>query len=180
MQGASLGTNLAASEQMKENRRSSKRTRNMSRRNNKIKQSSKSKLTVSNNNRASSERYAKNNSILNYRTKNKEDRKSKAGRSPPPPQSQQSNIVKKNERGIKRNGDTRYIGVTKPASMFVTSSDINNSVTKSDTHITQKWNNNKQQSSVGSSSLGLSKSPQGKIPNLHAKKKVKLFLSNVN
>ena len=146
----------AASEQMKENRRSSKRTRNMSRHNNKIKQSSKSKSNASNNRGISG--YAKNNSI--YRAKNKEDRKSKQGRPP-----QQSNQLEKKE--IKRNGDNNYIGVTKPASMFVTSSNNYKSVTKADSHQPQKWNNKKQYSPFGSSPDS-SEAPQGKIQMFRA------------
>ena len=149
LQGALLESNTA-SDQTKENRRSSKRARNLSRHNNKIKSSSKSKLNVGNHR---SNGYAKTNSILNYRTKDNGDRKSKKGRLPSP---NQSKTLEKKEREINTNAGNSYIGVTKPTSMFVTSSARNNSVTKS-----QKWNNKKQYNSFGSSVV-MPESSQGK------------------
>ena len=169
LQAAYLGKSQTASnEQTKEKRRSSnKRTRNSSRQNNKPKQSSKSESNQGNNKRGNG--HAKNdNSILNYRTKNKVDVKSiKISRSSP---TQPSTVLQKNKNNksggkINRREKEDYIAVTKPASMFVTSSNFNTSLTKiKASHKPQNWSNKKEFSSHKSSPGSLSKSVKGINP----------------
>ena len=133
VRGASLGTNQFASEtKVNENsavnRRPSKRGRNLSRHNNnKITQSkTKSKSNLSNNKKSKNGDIVRGkykndnkNSIFNYRTKKKDHREA----------SKNGQIKNKKEAGGDKN---EFIGVTKPASMFVTSSRFNSSNTNLD------------------------------------------------
>ena len=157
LQAAYLGTKQTASnEQTSEKRRSSnKRTRNSSRHSNKLKQTSKLKINQGNN--KSGKSFAKNdNSILNYRTKKKvvDVRNIKISRSSP---TQPSKVFSKNEKNkigvnLKRQGKEDYVGVTKPAFMFVTSSKWNTSLTKLKASDKIQNNNKKNKFSSGESS----------------------------
>ena len=163
---ASLGTNQFASENtvnennVSGNRRPSKRTRNSSRHNNnKIKQNKiKSKSNLGNNKKGKIGDIVKGkynngnkNSIFNYRTKKKDGRDAS------------KNSLNKN--GLKPEND--FIGVTKPASMFVTSSKFNSSISKLDNFynpskkLIPNQNNKYTFSKSSSSSLGLSDSASG-------------------
>ena len=166
---ASLGTNQFASENtvnennVSGNRRPSKRTRNSSRHNNnKIKQNKiKSKSNLGNNKKGKIGDIVKGkynngnkNSIFNYRTKKKDGRDAS------------KNSLNKN--GLKPENDRNdFIGVTKPASMFVTSSKFNSSISKLDNFynpskkLIPNQNNKYTSSKSSSSSLGLSDSASG-------------------
>ena len=160
-------------EKIKETKRlsSSKRTRNLSRHNNKIKPNqNKSKLNPNNNKKnkqnINNNAYDKNNkkinnnnnSIFNYRSKKKKEgnkRKSNIGvgrLSPTEEQLNKKSVENDNEHGIKRSDNNNYYaGVTKPSSLFVTSSAFNNtSFEKIDEPHYKKptWKDNKKPNSA--------------------------------
>jgi hypothetical protein len=186
LQAASFGktSQFASVENMKENKRSSssKRTRNLSRHNNKVKlNQNKSKLNPNNNkneknNNKGHEKHNKNsnkNSILSYRSKkNKEDSKRKSnigvGRSSPTEeQFNKKSVENENvERGVKRRDKNNYyVGVTKPSSLFVTSSKFNNTAFEKldDPHKKPNRKDNKKPYSGNGKSYYIGLSKFGKV-----------------